>query len=354
MTRDKHSWWTFTFGLLALMASGPAARAQAVDLDALYEHAAIEGEVSAYLQGPPQVYADLVQQFEAKYPKIKVRITPGRYDLMPKIDAQLASGSLDADLAILQTTQDYVRWKRQGALASFAPPDLDLIPAKLKDKDAQFLPVFLVMIGYAYNPAQVAEADAPRTMTDFLKPRFKDRIVSTYPHDDDLTLYSNTLIVEKYGWSIMEKLLAQGMKFVRSHVLVAQETAKAERPVTFDQIAQFNKVRFVVPDDMPMPVYPITTGVFAKAPHPNAARLFLAFAISKTQQARTAAAGAVPVRPDVPPPPGFQPLPSYRIADGYIDFISDVAHTKALRERFEHLIGKPEGAYISTLPPAKP
>ena len=33
---------------------------------------------------------------------------------MPKIDAQIAAGNLDADLAILQTTQDHVRWKRQG------------------------------------------------------------------------------------------------------------------------------------------------------------------------------------------------------------------------------------------------
>lgn len=329
-------------------AEPPAARAQGIDLDALYERAAAEGEVSAYLQGPPQVYAGFVNAFEAKYPKVKVRITPGRYDLMPKIDAQIAADALDADLAILQTTQDYVRWQRQGALQSFAPPGFDLIPPKFKHPTGQFLPVFLVMIGFAYNPAQVAEADAPRTIPDFLKPAFKSKIVSTYPHDDDLTLYSNTLIVEKYGWGMMEKLLKQDMQFVRSHVLVAQETAKGERPVTFDQISQFNNVRFVAPDDMPMPIYPITTGIFAKAPHPNAAKLFLAFATSQEQQQRTAASGALPVRPDVEPPTGLKRLSEYRIADDYIAFISDENRTKELRHKFEGYIGKPQGAYIST------
>lgn len=333
-----------------MTAHSHLAHAQAVDLDALYERAATEGEVSAYLQGPPQVYAGFVQAFEGKYPKVKVRVTSGRYDLMPKIDAQITAGKLDADLAILQTTQDYVRWKRQGALQSFAPPDFGLIPAKLKDPDAQFLPVFLVMIGLAYNSEHVAAADAPRSIPDFLKPAFKGKIVSTYPHDDDLTLYSNTLIVEKYGWGLLEKLLQQDMKFVRSHVLVAQETAKAERPVTFDQISQFNKVTFVPPDDLPMPVYPITTGIFAKAPHPNAAKLFLAFAISKEQQQRTAASGALPVRPDVEPPPGLKRLPEYNIADGYIGFISDENRTKELRHKFEGYIGKPQGAYIATTP----
>ena len=112
----------------------------------------MEGEVAAYLQGPPQVYASFVREFEAKYPKVKVRITSGRYDLMPKIDAQIAAGNLEADLAILQTTQDYVRWKRQGVLQPFAPPGFDLIPAKLKDTTAHFLPVFLVMIGDSSTP----------------------------------------------------------------------------------------------------------------------------------------------------------------------------------------------------------
>jgi ABC-type glycerol-3-phosphate transport system substrate-binding protein len=127
-------WALVLFGLLS---GAPAALAQTVDLDALYERAAAEGEVSAYLQGPPQVYAGLVTAFEAKYPKVKVRITSGRYDLIPKIDAQIAAGAMDADLAILQTTQDYVRWKRQGALQRFAPPDFELIAAGLKDPDAQ-------------------------------------------------------------------------------------------------------------------------------------------------------------------------------------------------------------------------
>jgi len=341
--------------LFAVSVYGPASFAQTVDLDALYERAAAEGEVSAYLQGPPQVYASFVTAFEAKYPKIKVRITSGRYDLMPKIDAQIAAGKMDADLAILQTTQDYVRWKRQGALQRFAPPDFDLIPANLKDPEGQFLPVFLVMIGLAYNPAQVSEHDAPRAIPDFLKPAFKGKIVSTYPHDDDLTLYSNTLIVEKYVWGMIEKLLKQDMKFVRSHVLVAQETVKDERPVTFDQISQFNKVSFVPPADLPMPVYPITTGIFANAPHPNAAKLFLAFAISKDQQHRTVTTGAISVRSDVEPPAGLKQLSSYRIADGYIDFISHEARTKELRRKFESYIGAPQGAYIGTSsgPPLK-
>jgi hypothetical protein len=76
----------------------------------------------------------------------------------------------------------------------------------------------------------------------------------------------------------------------------------------------------------------------------------LTFAVSKEQQQRMATGGTIPVRPDVTPPSGLQSLTSYRIADGYIDFISDEARTKELRKRFESYIGHPQGAYISTSP----
>ena len=99
MTIGTHSVVWAMYCLLALSVYPSASLAQRLDLDALYAQAAVEGEVSAYLQGPPQVYAGFVREFEAKYPKVKVRITPGRYDLMPKIDAQIAAGRMDADLA---------------------------------------------------------------------------------------------------------------------------------------------------------------------------------------------------------------------------------------------------------------
>ena len=111
--------WVVPFYVLtfALFFFAPAAKA-----DELYDRAAVEGEVSYYAQGPRQVYADLVAQFEARYPKIKVRVTSGRYDVIEKINQQLASGGLpDADIVTAQTVQDLVKWSRAGALMSFAP-----------------------------------------------------------------------------------------------------------------------------------------------------------------------------------------------------------------------------------------
>ena len=54
------------------------------------------------------------------------------------------------------------------------------------------------------------------------------------------------------------------------------------------------------------PVFTLTGGIFKDAPHPNAAKF-----LAKEQQSRV---GSFSSRVDVPPPEGFQPLTSYKIA----------------------------------------
>jgi ABC-type Fe3+ transport system substrate-binding protein len=331
----------------ACLVSASARAAEQLDLAALYRAAAAEGEVSLYGQGPPRVYADWVSGFEAKYPKLRVRVTGGRYELATKIDDQIAAQKLDADLAAVQTASDYVRWRGQGALMAFRPPGFDKIPADFKDAEGRYLGLSINVVGFAYNPAGLAGAAPPKTIPDFLGAAFQDKIVSTYPHDDDVTLFNYSHIVEKYGWGFMGRLMAQRPKFVRSHILVADVTASGERPVTFDQIAAFNKVTFVVPEDVPLSVFPVTTGIFAKAPHPNAAKLFLAFLLSPEYQARMASRGDWPIRTDAPPPKGFKPIGEYRAATNYIAFVADQARVKELREKFEKIIGPPTGQYIN-------
>jgi len=43
----------------------------------------------------------------------------------------------------------------------------------------------------------------------------------------------------------------------------------------------------------------------------------------------------------VPPPEGFKPLTSYRIANGYREFVADDKLVTELRQRMEHYTGPP-------------
>jgi len=45
-----------------------------------------------------------------------------------------------------------------------------------------------------WNTQYIDGADAPKEYTDFLRPIFKDKLVLTYPNDDDAVLYQFNLM----------------------------------------------------------------------------------------------------------------------------------------------------------------
>src|ERR1700722_131641 len=100
--------------LLGGAACAAAGLAHAQSMDALYEKAKLEKELVIYGGGPTTLYEVPAKAFEAKYPGIKVTVHAGfsnEHD--EKINQQLKTKTLDADLAILQTVGDYIRWKKE-------------------------------------------------------------------------------------------------------------------------------------------------------------------------------------------------------------------------------------------------
>src|SRR5450759_3604978 len=120
MTMSLRGFAAILLGTIAC-ATG-ASLAQAQSMQQLYEKAKLEKELVIYGGGPTSLYEVPAKAFEQKYPGIKVIIHSGFSNVHnEKINQQLKSKTLDADLAILQTVQDYIRWKKEGVLAKFKP-----------------------------------------------------------------------------------------------------------------------------------------------------------------------------------------------------------------------------------------
>ena len=150
-------------------------------------------------------------------------------------------------------------------------------------------------------------------------------MITCYPADDDATLYLMYLIVQKYGWGWMDKYMANKPNFVQGHLPVARSVADGENAVTFDasssvwEFQRQGKLKVVWSDEDATPVFTASGGIFKDAPHPNAAKLYVSWYLAKEQQSRL---GTFSVRADVPPPEGFKPLTSYKIANNYREFMS--------------------------------
>jgi ABC-type Fe3+ transport system substrate-binding protein len=325
--------------VLVLVCGSSVADAQ--DNDALYEKAKLEKTVALYGAGPSDPYKRWIADFEKQYPGVSVVFTGGLSNALDKkVDQQLAEHKVEVDVAIFQTLQDFVRWKKAGALMLYKPDGSDKIDPAFKDEDGAFTAISVNMVTYAYNTQKLAPADVPKSALDFLKPIFTGKLISTDPSDDDAALVTFNGIVEKYGWDYMDKYMGQSPRFVRTgHAAVSNAIAAGEMLATFDStsttprlIAAGKPIQLVLSEHDATPLFLVAGAVFKDAPHPNAAKLFLDWYLAPEQQSRT---GTFSPRADVPPPKGWQPLSTYHLDRGFRALLSDEAKLATLKRRFE-------------------
>src|ERR1700728_177423 len=319
--------------------------AGAQSLDDFYAKAKDEGAFSFYVGGPTAPWEARAKVFEERYPGVKITIGGGFSNVLDqKIDAQLAAGKLEVDAAILQTAADYVRWKREGRLLTFKPNGFDKMDANFKDADGTFWATMVNVVPYMINTEKVAAADIPNSAMDFLKPQFQGKIVTAYPADDDVTLWVFYHIVQKYGWSYMDKYMAAKPNFIQGHLGEQRSIGSGQNLVTFDSIynitsvlkKQGMKVDTHFPTVDATPFWPLSGAIFKGAPHPNAAKLFLTWLLEPAQQVVTETWSG---RSDVPPPSGYKPIFSYKVVTDYKAFLVDQNKVTDLRKRFEKYSG---------------
>jgi ABC-type Fe3+ transport system substrate-binding protein len=332
---------TFLCCLGLLAAAAGASRSES--LDEIYTKA--EAAFVLYVGGPTAPWEASAKIFEQRYPGIKVSITGGFSNVLDRqIDQQIRDDRLLADTAIFQTLHDFVRWKKEGELLAFKPEGFDAIDASFKDKEGAFYGVMVIAMPYQYNTQLVSAADVPKSALDFLKPQFRGKAVAAYPADDDATLYLFDTIVQKYGWDHMAKYTANSANFIQGHLGEQRSISSGQNLVTLDSIFGITEAEKEAgkPVDShfstidPTPIWPLTAAIFKRAPHPNAAKLFLTWLLEKEQQAKV---GTWSVRSDMPPPVGFKPIFSYLIVNDYIGFLSDQPKIADLRKRFESYTG---------------
>src|SRR5258708_16870621 len=111
----------------------------------------------------------------------------------------------------------------------------------------------------------------------------------------------------------MDKYMGNTPQWVRGRLGAARAGASGQAAATFDTMTnvtlglkknnQPTDAAFSTVD--PLPIWPQTTPIFKDAPHPNAAKLYITWFLTKEQQSRTATSST---RLDVPPPSGLNPI----------------------------------------------
>jgi iron(III) transport system substrate-binding protein len=294
-----------------------------------------EGKVS--ISGPASADAReaLIEGFERKYPGVRVDYTgsPGAA-VPPKLMAEREAGQFLVDLIINGNTTQFDLIEA-GVIDPIAPylvgPDIrDTAPwlgGKLEYLDTAERHAIVyanyVRLAMTYNPGLVASGEI-RSYTDLLNPKWRGKITMFDPRvpGAGLVFATGLYAMDGLGKEYLRQLFAQQVAFSRDERQIVDWVIRGHHAVALGPseriVTEFrNKgvpVHTLGAPDLREGSYLTAAasivGVTNRAPHPNAARVYLNWLLSREGQADWAkATGFASRRTDVP----TDHLPDYAI-----------------------------------------
>lgn len=275
-----------------------------------------EGELAWYTSLPDEPAQRFLEQFERKYPGITARcVRESTFDIIQRIQSEIDNGKVLADVVHVLDVAPFVKLKKQGQLLRYESPEERSIPPQYKDPGI-WSALRCVALCMAYDPNRVPDSEAPRTWTSLLEERWQGKIALKDAQTAGSAYAHYYFLRELYGVSYWRSMAARSPKIFKT----AEESMKALKSgdvaivagamdyTIHDANAPDAPVKAAWPTDG-VPLMPGPVAILRAAPHPNAARLFMDFALSaEGQRALRDLLGAYSVRSDVPPPEGFPNL----------------------------------------------
>ncbi|PVZ96595.1 hypothetical protein BB558_007487 [Smittium angustum] len=322
---------------------------QETSLDQLYLDALKEGGNLVVYEGGDEKDQQLFMNvaFNARFPGINATLV---VDLSKnhaaEIDKQLKEKRLIPSVVNTQTLYDVFRWKDEGVLMPFRPPNWDKVYPGLKDPELNYICVSNFFFAPNALKSTVEAGEAPVEDTDFLKPEFKNRIVLTYPQDDDAVLFRFHKLVQEHGWEYVQQLQNQNVLWTRGTQtpgnLIANGTVNNGVTFTLYNFAVPPPDAVVIakiPEKSSFSINIVFASIFKDAPHPAAAKLYIAWKLS--QEFQESNLMIWPTRQDIQPQGGLKKIYDYPNASPseFIEFMKNTTHHQELRDKITQIIG---------------
>ncbi len=273
----------------------------------LVEGAKKEGKLVWYVTIRADEVVDILNKFKKKYPFIETEFyRSGDEAQLTKVLSEARAKKYSFD--VLETTGIAGEiFKKNGLFGRYLSPERKFFPEVSQDKDpAGYWTDYYVnynVIGY--NSKLVSPSEVPKNYNDLLSPKWKGKMGM-----DDKAFYwfANVLKImgsEKNGIEYMKKLAGQNIQFRTGRNVIVDMLVAGEFAIgitTYNQRVEEKKAQgaplgWVAIEPVVPEIHPIA--ISANAPHPNTARLFVDFMLSKEGQEILASWYRIPSRIDV-------------------------------------------------------
>src|SRR6266508_540534 len=281
----------------------------AAERDKIVDGAKREGRLVLYTGMDTEEANLYTSEFSKKYPFIKSDIFRSNGEkVQARFLVEHRANVHNADIFQTSIIQVY-QLKNSGLLAKYVSEEAAAYADGFKDPQGHWTAFYQIPYVIGYNTRLVAPKDAPASYEDLLQTRWKG-LVGLETEEYQWFYHLIQIMGRDKGIAFMKKFAGQDLQMRKGHTLLAQLVAAGEMALA--TVVYSNRIERMKASGAPVDWVrfkgPTITAINAiaipaKAPHPNTARLFVDFVLSKEGQNLLRGLRRIPARADVLPDP---------------------------------------------------
>ena len=307
MTSIQKTHWVAV--LISLLLLGVPPRLATSGETKIIDGAKKEGQLAWWSTIAQDQSQKIIEEFMKLYPFIKATYwRSGSVGLHNKILIESRAGQATWDV-VSQTTPEFIfELKQKKLIASYDSPERSRFSADLKDREGYWTGTYALPTGLGFNTQQVKREEAPKSYNDLLDPRWKSGKISIDDENYELLVGLEQAWGKDRAVQYLKALAAQLPTVGRGATQRTQMLAAGEFPlaISYTHTVEWSKSQGNTVDWVNLePVVIKFDGIMigAKAPHPNAAKLFIDFFLSQQGQKLLQSFSRVTLREGVEPNP---------------------------------------------------
>jgi iron(III) transport system substrate-binding protein len=287
----------------------------------LVEAAKKEKKFVHYTSVPTDAAVALLDAFKKEYPFLETNefFRSTSYKVYSRVTVETQARQYLVDSVSVAVMSPFREWKQKGWLMKYDSPGYKDLLKNVQDP-GYWAPMRVVSIVIAYNTTLLPKQEIPNTWTDLHDPKWKEAI--GMEGADSGSQHMQYWVLKKvYGDEYWPKLLKNKPKIYSGSGALMTALLRGEIKLFIEamgyEVYQYREIQRapiqgIWPKDC-VPMYAAPVALMANAPHPNAAKLFMDWILSKDgQEAMVKVVGADSARSDIAPAKGNPPLSAFK------------------------------------------
>jgi iron(III) transport system substrate-binding protein len=228
---------------------------------------------------------------------------------------EAGAGLAIADVVHTSDSSHFLEFQQKNMLMRYLPAGADKFRADFRDRDGFYTVLRGTPYVMAYNTQKVSAADAPKRWKDLTDPKWKGKLAHAHPGYSGVVMTGIIgLLPSLGGWDYYAAFVKNSPLVVQSAEDVPMKVAGGEAWIGVSGEYNFYRpmkkgdpIEIVFPEEG-LPFVSSPNAILAKAPHPNAAKVFIDFLFDKDGQQILADDGLYVPNEAVTYPKGRRPL----------------------------------------------